>query len=114
MEKQSRKFALITGTLLLVSLSTAEKAYPLGCSHQDPSYYNYDSYPFPPPNFPIKAPEDYQLLRKLGSGKFSDVFEAVDVQMEKKLYALDGDVDPRSIVVLKVSLNLVKIKHNHS
>jgi casein kinase II subunit alpha len=80
----------------------AERAYPLGCSTKDQSYYNYDSYPFPPPSTLIKTTDDYLLVRRLGSGKFSDVFEAVDVQMERNLPRCDGStVDPRTLVVLK-------------
>lgn len=41
------------------------------------------------------------LVRRLGSGKFSDVFEAVDVPLEKKLHVRKNVVDPRTLVVLK-------------
>lgn len=43
------------------------------------------------------------MTRRLGSGKFSDVFEAVDVQLEKKLVSQRGPptIDPRTLVVLK-------------
>lgn len=63
----------------------AEQAYPMGCSNQPPSYYDYDNYPFPPPEISIKATDSFQLLRQLGSGKFSDVFEAVNVDKEQQL-----------------------------
>jgi len=73
----------------------AEKAYPLGCSHRDPAYYDYENSVFPPvpvtinevgmiTNVPIKSNEDYLLVRRLGAGKFSDVFEAVDAEMERR------------------------------
>ena len=81
-----------------------DRAYPLGCSQQPLSYYNYDSYPFPPPGVSIRSTDDYLLLRRLGAGKFSDVFEAVDVDLERKMVPeKDKDqVDPRTLVVLKV------------
>jgi hypothetical protein len=79
-----------------------DRAYPLGCSQQPPSYYNYDGYPFPPPGLPIRSTDDYLLLRRLGAGKFSDVFEAVDVDLERKLGKEKNQVDPRTLVVLKV------------
>jgi casein kinase II subunit alpha len=81
-----------------------EQAYPLGCSQRDPSYYNYDDYIFPPLDTNmVKTTTDYLLVRRLGSGKFSDVFEAVDVALERKLPTtqLNHQVDPRALVVLK-------------
>lgn len=82
-----------------------DRAYPLGCSQQPPSYYNYDSYPFPPPGLSLRSTDDYLLLRRLGAGKFSDVFEAVDVELEQKLGKEMERVDPRTLVVLKVHSN---------
>ena len=79
-----------------LTLVQAEKAYPLGCSHRDPSYYDYENSVFPPvpitigengdeiTNVPIKSNEDYLLTRRLGAGKFSDVFEAVDAEQERR------------------------------
>ena len=81
-----------------------ERAYPLGCSQRDPSYYNYDDYIYPPRDINlVKTTSDYLLVRRLGSGKFSDVFEAVDVALERKLPTtqLNHQVDPRALVVLK-------------
>jgi len=75
----------------------AEKAYPLGCSHRDPAYYDYENSVFPPvpitindvdvgmiTNVPLKSNDDYLLVRRLGAGKFSDVFEAVDAEKERR------------------------------
>mmetsp|Transcript_1780 Transcript_1780/g.2574 ORF Transcript_1780/g.2574 Transcript_1780/m.2574 type:complete len:507 (+) Transcript_1780:137-1657(+) len=59
--------------------ANASRAYPQGCSHESPAFYDYDSYPFPPPNVPVRSHDDFSLLRRLGAGKFSDVFEAVEV-----------------------------------
>ncbi|KAL7575994.1 hypothetical protein ACA910_000782 [Epithemia clementina (nom. ined.)] len=73
----------------------AEKAYPLGCSGRDPNYYDYDRYPFPPRDplilkvaaateingLPlIRTQDDFLILKRLGTGKFSDVFEAADLK----------------------------------
>jgi len=86
-----------------LTLSMGERAYPLGCSQRDPSYYNYDDFIFPPSESIVRSSDSYLLLRRLGSGKFSDVFEAVDVDMERKLPTtqLNHQVDPRALVVLK-------------
>ena len=73
--------------LALIEMVQAEKAYPLGCSHRDPAYYDYENSVFPPvpitigdgdtiTHVPIKTDQDYLLTRRLGAGKFSDVFEA--------------------------------------
>lgn len=100
------KSHLTSTAILLVTLPlaiTSERAYPLGCSQQDPKYYDFENYPFPSPDSPIKTTDDYMLTRRLGSGKFSDVFEAVDVQLEKKLLSPRDPptIDPRTLVVLK-------------
>eukprot|EP00536_Pseudo-nitzschia_multiseries_P006331 jgi/Psemu1/192864/e_gw1.133.55.1 len=84
----------------------AEKAYPLGCSHRDPAYYDYENSVFPPvpmtindvgmiTNVPIKSNEDYLLVRRLGAGKFSDVFEAVDAEKERRQRILSS---PSSLI----------------
>ena len=91
------------------SLSCAEQAYPLGCSNQPSSYYDFESTSFPPEkDVPIKCNDDYMLVRRLGAGKFSDVFESVDIQAQDRLrvgnsrkYASTPSVEPRSLVVLK-------------
>lgn len=64
--------------------------------------YNYETTTFPPPGVPVRSPSDYLLVKRLGAGKFSDVFEAVDTQRSKSLGVTeDSTVDPRSLVVLK-------------
>lgn len=116
------QYSLLLTTVLLLQLSIpalAEQAYPLGCSEQPPSYYDYDNYPFPPPGSSIKTTDSFQLLRRLGSGKFSDVFEAVNMDKERLLLRQKGSslrssssggtnddtdaavVDPRTVAVLK-------------
>jgi serine/threonine protein kinase len=86
-------------------LARADRAYPLGCSQRDSSFYDYENYQFPPQEVTIKSPDDYLLVRRLGAGKFSDVFEAVDVELEEKFNpkAKQGipSIDSRTLVVLK-------------
>jgi hypothetical protein len=85
----------------------SSKAYPLGCSTEDSSYYDYDKYPFPPPEVPTKSTDDYFLVERLGTGKFSDVFSAVEAR-EVKLSVEHGvsEIDPKSLVVIKVPILL--------
>jgi casein kinase II subunit alpha len=121
---------------LVVVVVDSERAYPWGCSREHPSYYNYEpsllhsfSSPFPPVGLEVKTVNDYLIVRQLGTGKFSDVFEAVDVELERNFLALASTttttttfpsqssaaattttttrappplvVDPRTLVVLK-------------
>ena len=100
--------SIVIGTLVL-----AEKAYPLGCSHRDPTYYDYENSVFPPvpitivdgngsgntvtiTNVPIKSNEDYLLTQRLGAGKFSDVFEAVDAEQERRQRILSSPLSSSS------------------
>jgi serine/threonine protein kinase len=129
---------LLLLTLLLLPLLAgvifAERAYPQGCAHRDPTYYDYDAMEFPPPASKSKSilptaitynTDDYMLTRRLGTGKFSDVFEAVDVhrllpaerQLLTKMIRTGSSslsssssspspptiakVDPRTVVVIK-------------
>ena len=106
--------------LIKSSIVQAEGAYPLGCSGQPSSFYDYENYSFPPTTktVEITSPDDYLILRRLGAGKFSDVFEAVDVKLHRQLNPITSSkkgsqdaaddenvatapVDPRSLVVLK-------------
>ena len=77
--------ALLFICLQLAPCICSEKAYPLGCSQRPPSYYDYENYAFPPTALPVQSVDDFLLTRRLGTGKFSDVFEAVDVEAEKSL-----------------------------
>eukprot|EP00977_Amphora_coffeiformis_P001733 scaffold337_cov172-Amphora_coffeaeformis.AAC.7 len=129
MSVQSRKRrATITSRVQLIFLfvtssiyarvSLADRAYPLGCSNEPKSYYDYHKNTFPPPGLTLKNVNDYLIVQRLGTGKFSDVFEAVDVDLEKDLKrqvssssssktmntssTLESTfVDPRTVVVLK-------------
>jgi casein kinase II subunit alpha len=108
---------LVVGSALQQQqLVGAERAYPLGCSGKPPSYYDYENFLFPPPGVSLKTTKDFQILRRLGSGKFSDVFEAVDMDLERQLTTttaasnnkientkdtITGAVNPRTLVVLK-------------
>ena len=91
------------------------RAYPQGCSSQPPSYYDYENMAFPPEHLRanlVRSAEEFGLTRRLGAGKFSDVFEAIDLLEERRLSESDkaGDkgtthadqeVDPRTLVVIK-------------
>ena len=79
----------------------ASRAYPLGCSKEDSSYYDYDKYPFPPPGVPTKTTDDYFLVERLGTGKFSDVFSAVEAEQQGQKKVAPR-IDPKSLVVIKV------------
>ena len=101
--------------------ASPSRAYPHGCSSHPPSYYDYDSMQFPPPHRPdlVRRADEFGLTRRLGAGKFSDVFEAVDVIEEERLrkekkrrdsfeYGAARDdeskedvIDPRTLVVIK-------------
>ena len=98
--------ALLLSQKSLVNASKSAKAfpsraYPLGCSQEDSSYYDYDNCPFPPPGLPVKSTQDYYLVQRLGTGKFSDVFSAVEADREKGASETEN-IDTRSLVVVKV------------
>jgi len=67
-------------------------------------------YPLPPPGLPSRCRNDFSLLRRLGAGKFSDVFEAVDDgNNNEEIYDSRGAenvdefyIDPKSLCVIKV------------
>ena len=110
-------------TLILASLLVsrcwlvgAEKAYPLGCAGRDPSFYDYERYPFPPKDplvlkvaaateicgLPlIRTPDEFLILKRLGTGKFSDVFEGVDLGRSGNEHDLSQGQGKSGIVVLK-------------
>lgn len=87
------------------AVSTNSRAYPLGCSEEKSSYYDYESYPFPPPGCPIHSSHQYQLVERLGSGKFSDVFSAVPPPATTESINTSSSrmaqIDPSSLVVIK-------------
>lgn len=93
-------FAIIFSCLFFPGVR-GDRAYPLGCSDKPLSYYNYDNYPFPPPATNIRSTDDFLLVRRLGAGKFSDVFEAVDVNLENKYDSDRQRINPKTLVVLK-------------
>jgi len=104
---------IIQLAITIATFVRAEKAYPLGCSLHNPSYYDYENSVLPSNtctststtttndkkndddggngngngknnsiDVPIQSIENYLMVRKIGAGKFSDVFEAVDVDAE--------------------------------
>ena len=103
---------LLLLTLINTSILThaASRAYPQGCANFPPSYYDYEMYPLPPPDLPSRSHDDFSLLRRLGAGKFSDVFEAVDDgEFHGKNSKVSGNfkdksyIDPARLCVIKVS-----------
>ena len=98
------------------------RAYPHGCSSQPPSYYDYENMSFPPEHLRglVRSADEFGLTRRLGAGKFSDVFEGVDLVEERRMLKggesgsnsddqsaddcathEDLEVDPRTLVVIK-------------
>eukprot|EP00956_Cyclotella_meneghiniana_P000952 scaffold1133_cov72-Cyclotella_meneghiniana.AAC.4 len=101
-------FSVIT-LLSLILVTNASRAYPHGCLYRHPSYYTYDEREdiswadgqfsdvetgemeeheqhhtdfrkLPPPSSKLRRfYERYRLTRRLGAGKFSEVYEAVDL-----------------------------------
>ncbi|GAX27422.1 hypothetical protein FisN_23Hh114 [Fistulifera solaris] len=99
-----RRFLIVHAfCTLLFRYTKGEKAYPLGCSQKPQSYYDYENNQFPSQTVLVRSVDDFALTRRLGTGKFSDVFEAVDVNLEKKITANKPPsfVDPRTLVVVK-------------
>ena len=89
---------IIILSLMEIVIVHAERAYPLGCSTNDSSFYEFEKFPFPPPGILVKTTDDYMLTRRLGAGKFSDVFEASDVKLNRNN---NESINPKSLVVLK-------------
>mmetsp|Transcript_8325 Transcript_8325/g.11816 ORF Transcript_8325/g.11816 Transcript_8325/m.11816 type:complete len:480 (-) Transcript_8325:133-1572(-) len=85
------------------SVWAISRAYPKGCSHEPPEFYDYDQLEFPPPNLTARSHDDFALLRRLGAGKFSDVFEAIEVGNDDldKISTSQDDIDPSSLCVIK-------------
>jgi casein kinase II subunit alpha len=99
------------------SVVWAERATHVDGSNSAPKdalspYSNYETMEFPPPWVPVRHYDDYLLTRRLGTGKFSDVFEAVDVQKAQSLSQSpsethpttntdDTTIDPRTLCVIK-------------
>ena len=97
-------------TTVFVNLHTAiskpSRAYPEGCANQQQCYYDYDNYPLKLHPDQGRARSDFRLVRRLGAGKFSDVFEAVDARRsnQNKIADIEGAeyIDVNSLVVIKV------------
>lgn len=88
----------------LLCCKAVSRAYPKGCSNELPSYYSYDDYELPPRDVPIRTHEEFALLRRLGAGKFSDVFEAVEIKDQSVMdIEFMEELDPKLLCVIKVS-----------
>jgi hypothetical protein len=88
----------------LLCCKAVSRAYPKGCSDELPSYYSYDDYELPPRDVPLRTHDEFALLRRLGAGKFSDVFEAVEIKDQSVLdIQFLEDLDPKLLCVIKVS-----------
>jgi casein kinase II subunit alpha len=94
-----RAIPLIVAVLRDPGLVDAGRAYPEGCSGEPSSFYDYDNYKYPPGL--SRSPSDFLLLRRLGAGKFSDVFEAVDVTKNPADEGNNHEIDPSSLAVIK-------------
>ena len=100
-------FSAATTFVLGAKVAKASRAYPHGCLYRHPLYYTWDErddiswalidggdalengalvdFRRLPRKSSLRRPyERYRLTRHLGMGKFSDVFEAVDVRWESK------------------------------
>mmetsp|Transcript_18548 Transcript_18548/g.21411 ORF Transcript_18548/g.21411 Transcript_18548/m.21411 type:complete len:465 (+) Transcript_18548:125-1519(+) len=95
------KSVIFVASLQCLHLTKASRAYPVGCSHEPPAFYDYDSYPFPPTNLPVRSHDDFALLRRLGAGKFSDVFEAVEMTQSGMERSREDEIAPGSLCVIK-------------
>lgn len=90
-------------------------AYPEGSYKQPPSNFTYDQFP---PQHLFRRRSSYRLVRRLGAGKFSDVFEAVDEEMARSLKNGTGDSLKRdwdgndALVVIKASCLLANLQYN--
>jgi hypothetical protein len=103
---------------LTLTFTHASRAYPHGCLYHHPSYYTYDEREdiswanddqlfneedrhhhvdfrtLPPKSSELRRSyERYRLTRRLGAGKFSEVYEAVDLEYGR------GNSDKRQRVV---------------
>jgi len=64
--------------------AAASAELPPPQSPEQPDFHpNYHSGSLDDMGVPIQTVDDYLLVRRLGTGKFSDVFEAVDVELER-------------------------------
>lgn len=56
------------------SATSVARAYPNACADRPPAYSDYENYQ---PTW--REQEDYEVVRKIGRGKYSEVFEGVNV-----------------------------------
>ncbi|KAL0212302.1 hypothetical protein RCL1_005928 [Eukaryota sp. TZLM3-RCL] len=56
------------------------KVYPNICSQKPQDYWDYDAF-----SINYSHPDPYEIYRKIGRGKYSDVFLGVDTRTNKKV-----------------------------
>jgi casein kinase II subunit alpha len=54
--------------------------YADALSSKDPEYYKYESL-----SIKWNSPENYEIIKKIGHGKYSEVFEGIDITNNKKI-----------------------------
>ena len=114
--------ALFYWIVVVVAITcSGERAYPEGCTQRDASYYDYEHLDWPPQFCQplLKSASDYLLTRRLGTGKFSDVFEAMTQQQadeEEEIYVVLKCLKPvaerkirRELLVLHRCADLVHL-----
>lgn len=74
-----------------MSIPSRAKIYADVNNSKPKEYWDYEGY-----NVQWGQPDDYQLIRKLGRGKYSEVFEGTNIHNEQKC----------AIKILKVSKNI--------
>lgn len=111
--RRRRICGIVTSIFILTKIfrcpSLASRAYPNGCTNQPTNYYDYDSFSLSPTDPLIRSHDDFLIIRRLGVGKFSDVFEAVDISSEKSFPLKNDDtseqilanINPKTLCVIK-------------
>jgi hypothetical protein len=110
------KSALIVATISLpiyhlLSTATGIKGTSIGYTERGwnrPSSNFTDDGNFPPQHL-LRRRSSFRLVRRLGSGKFSDVFEAVDEDMVSRLKNSKGKMCD-SACSIKDALVVIKVR----
>lgn len=86
-----------------MSTSNRSRVYPDVNLNKPRDYWDYECYPIEWGNI-----DDYQLVRKLGRGKYSEVFEGVKVPGDNKVVIKILKV--RIITFFKININFSQSK----